>query len=194
MTWLSLCGINLNPYVAGRTTEHAEVKTTMAAGKPVQCCLINAERLKQARKILKGMDNLKPAAVCCMCAKVLYPSVVNWLNVSVSDVLIAETLLPVNSSVKVVKKTRSNGDEVASCCKVCKNNHRTGKLVDHFHEFGDIPQCIKGMTSYHDYRKISMASLFCSTFKPPGFTYLHMTMMTGNLTFRPSMEQRETHI
>jgi hypothetical protein len=29
------------------------------------------------------------------------------------------------------------------------------------------------LKSYNEYRKLAIGSLFCSTFKPPGYTYLH---------------------
>jgi hypothetical protein len=42
-----------------------------------------------------------------------------------------------------------------------------------FDDFGEIPDCVKSLKSYNDYRKLAIGSLSCSTFKPPGNTYLH---------------------
>jgi hypothetical protein len=42
-----------------------------------------------------------------------------------------------------------------------------------FDDFGEIPDCVKSLKSYNEYRKLAIGSLFCSTFKPPGYTYLH---------------------
>jgi hypothetical protein len=40
-------------------------------------------------------------------------------------------------------------------------------------DFGEIPDCVKSLKSYNEYRKLAIGSLFYSIFKPSGYTYLH---------------------
>ena len=42
-----------------------------------------------------------------------------------------------------------------------------------FDDYGEIPDCVKSLKSYNEYRKLAIGSLFYSTFKPSGYTYLH---------------------
>ena len=58
---------------------------------------------------------------------------------------------------------------------------RKQKLIDLFDNFGDIPQCIQQMTSYHDFSKIAIGSLICNTFCPSGYSFLHLA---GHMTWK----------
>ena len=65
------------------------------------------------------------------------------------------------------------GIDTVSSCYECFTKLSKGQNFYLFDDFGEIPDCVKSLKSYNEYRKLAIGSLFCSTFKPPGYTYLH---------------------
>lgn len=48
------------------------------------------------------------------------------------------------------------------------------QTFDFFNHFTTIPSCINKLRNYGDLRKLSICTLFCSTFKLYGYTYTHL--------------------
>ena len=54
-------------------------------------------------------------------------------------------------------------------CATC-NSYSFDRAV--FHNW-DIPEYIKALSNYAYYRKLAFGTLFCSTFNPKGFSFVH---------------------
>jgi hypothetical protein len=65
------------------------------------------------------------------------------------------------------------GIDTVSSCYECFTKLSKGQNFYLFDDFGEIPDCVKSLKSYNEYRKLAIGWLFCSTFKPPCYTYLH---------------------
>ena len=60
-----------------------------------------------------------------------------------------------------------------SFCLECYNRFKVGKNVELFDNFGKQPNVIKNLTSCTEYSKLAIAALYCNTFRPTGYSYLH---------------------
>ncbi len=107
---------------------------------------------------------------------------IHILYVGANDVLRqdwkAKDLVPQNSPVCIeTKQNKHSKMQQVSVCEVCLKQIKRGSKIDFFDDFGEIPQCIKQLKSYYEYRKLSIGNLWCNNYKPRGYTYLHSTGM-----------------
>ena len=72
-----------------------------------------------------------------------------------------------------------------SSCLECHRRFSKGKQVELFDDFGPQPQCIKNLTSYSEYSKLAIASISCNTFRPSGYSYLHLA---GHVTWKENQK------
>ncbi|CAC5390818.1 unnamed protein product [Mytilus coruscus] len=125
---------------------------------------------------------LYPKGVCSVCGKILYPDDLVWIKKE--DMRFITFVTTTLTSIQTLEK-----EGKISVCKQCCNLTRSSSTeFNFFNNFSDIPQCIRALRNYADYRKLSIGTLFCSTFKPPGYTYTHLQ---GKLSFGIVDTQRE---
>ena len=79
-----------------------------------------------------------------------------------------------NSHVNMQTKLGNSDKILTSSGLECHTRFTAHKLIELFDNFGDIPQGIQQMTSYHDFSKITIGSLMCNTFCPSDYSYLHL--------------------
>ena len=71
---------------------------------------------------------------------------------------------------------------MTSSCQECQDRDKVGKTHELFDNFGDIPECFSKMKFFHnDFSKVAIGLVFCSTFHPSGFSYLHLV---GHMTWK----------
>ena len=46
-------------------------------------------------------------------------------------------------------------------------------------DFGDLPDCIRAVSGFGESRRLALGSLFCSTFKPSNYSYVHSSGKMG---------------
>ena len=46
-------------------------------------------------------------------------------------------------------------------------------------DFGDLPDCIHAVSGFGESRRLALGSLFCSTFKPSNYSYVHSSGKMG---------------
>ena len=130
------------------------------------------KKLQLVDAVTKVISFTKPFAVCCSCGKILYPSQVHWLK-NVDEILWrARSFISPSSSLKIEKKWFESIDTISSCYE-CFTKLSKSQNFYLFDDLSEIPDCVKSLKSYNEYRKLAIGSLFCSTFKPPCYTYLH---------------------
>ena len=130
------------------------------------------KKLQLVNAVTKVISFTKPFAVCCSCGKILYPSQVHWLK-NVDEILWrARSFISPSSSLKFEKKVVRGIDAVSSCYE-CFTKLSKGQNFYLFDDIGEIPDCVKSLKSYNEYRKLAIGSLFYCTFKPSCYTYLH---------------------
>jgi len=130
------------------------------------------KKLQLVDAVTKVISFTKPFAVCCSCGKILYPSQVHWLKNVDENLWRARSFISPSSSLKIEKKVVRGINTVSSCYE-CFTKLSKGQNFYLFDDFGEIPDCVKSLKSYNEYRKLAIGSLFCFTFKPSGYTYLH---------------------
>ena len=93
----------------------------------------------------------------------------------------AKDLVPHDSPVDIVQRPQKNNKELlqVSCCSTCKSNAKIGRKLHLFDDFSKQPPQFTSLVSYMQYRKLSIGNLYCSTFKNPGYSYLHAV---GNIS------------
>ena len=46
-------------------------------------------------------------------------------------------------------------------------------------DFGDLPDCIRAVSGFGESRRLALGSLFCNTFKPSNYSYVHSSGKMG---------------
>ena len=75
----------------------------------------------------------------------------------------------------VVEKEVSGQPRVGSC-RHCASAERPEQFHD---DFGDLPDCIHAVSGFGESRRLALGSLFCSTFKPSNYSYVHSSGKMG---------------
>lgn len=136
-------------------------------------CLLKPELISSAIHCSTQISCLYPKGVCSVCGKILYPDDLSWIKKEEMKFLTVSTT---TTSLQTLEK-----EAKISVCKQCYNLTKSSSTAfNFFNNFSVIPQCIRALRNYADYRKLSIGTLFCSTFKPPGYTYTHLQ---GKLSF-----------
>ena len=63
-----------------------------------------------------------------------------------------------------------NGVLKVTCCRHCGNLNSVEEL---FADFEPLPDCIKGIAGFGESHRLAIGSLYCSTFKPSNYSYVH---------------------
>ena len=169
----------------------------MLPDDPTFSMSLDGNLVLKAQSKLAHLQSVIPSAACALCGKIVYPSTTEWVALLQKD-WVAKGLIRDDSPVKIQLQTsgtvanessskrRKTGNDIAkvSVCSLCRNRYKTSKQVDLFQDFGEVPQCFKQLSSYQEYRKLSIASIYCSTFKPPGYAYLHSA---GSCSVSPNL-------
>ncbi len=149
---------------------------------------LHPDRLNDASTIKQKIATVLPSSACCICAKVLYPANEHWIQDIPHDKQRARLCMPQNSYVQIAEKSQQKAHKqviMTSACLTCSGNYKKAKSPHIFDDFGPIPECIATLTSYTEYRKLSIASIYCNTFRPLGYSYLHSK---GDITMQPNKD------
>ncbi len=68
------------------------------------------------------------------------------------------------------------GQPRTGSCRHCAHRTSPENLFDHFRE---IPECIKAVAGFGESRRLALGSLYCSTFKPSNYSYVHCSGKMG---------------
>ncbi len=150
--------------------------------------LLDPERQQQTEKIKSKIRTILPSSACCICARILYPANEHWIPNIPQDKQRARLCMPQNSYVQIQQKIKHQGQKqivMTSACNYCSNHFKKGKIPHLFDDFKPIPDCIATLTSYSEYRKLAIASIYCNTFRPLGYSYLHCK---GDITIQPNKD------
>ena len=144
--------------------------------------IVEEKYLKWLKAVNVQLQAAKPSAVCCLCAKIMYPHQIKWVKNFPNHCWKAKDLIPDDSPVQIETHIFPRKGECVSTCSCCENKIKSGqfKIFDFLDTFGGIPDCLKLIKSYSQFRKLSIASMFCSTYTNPGYSYLHAR---GNVSF-----------
>ena len=150
-----------------RSTDKPDIRSTNV--------MIKKKHLDLVDEMCTKLKTVKPTAVCCICAKILYPHQIKWVAHFSEDEWRAASLIPEISPVRIETKLFPRKGRSVSTCACCESNIKSGryKVFDYFDKFGNIPDCFKQVKSYAQFRKLSIANLYCSTYTNPGYSYLH---------------------
>ncbi len=144
---------------------------------PPNVC-VDLKKIQAVNANIILLETVKLTAVCCNCGKIMYPHSICWANDLSRQDWKANDLVPQNSPVYIeTKQNKSTKKQQVSVCQVCLTQLKKGSKIDCFDDFGEIPQCIKQLKSFYEYCKLSIGNLWCNTYKPRGYTYLHSTGM-----------------
>ena len=69
-----------------------------------------------------------------------------------------------------------SGQPRVGSCRHCASAERPEQLHD---DFGDLPDCICAVSGFGESRRLTLGSLFCSTFKPSNYSYVHSSGKMG---------------
>ena len=61
-------------------------------------------------------------------------------------------------------------------CRHCGNINSSEELFD---DFESLPDCIKDVAGFGESRRLTIGSLYCSTFKPSNYSYVHSSGPIG---------------
>ena len=103
--------------------------------------------------VTKVISFTKPFAVSCSCGKILSPSQVHWLKNVVENLWRARSFISPRSSLKIEK----SGSRYWYCIKLLRVFYKIVKRSNFylFDDFGEIPDCVKSLKSYNEYRKLA---------------------------------------
>ena len=87
-----------------------------------------------------------------------------------------------------MKKVVRGIDTVSSCYE-CFTKLSKGQNFYLFDDFGEIPDCVKSLKSYNEYRQLAIGWLFCSTFKPPGYIPICTVLVVFGLINTPVLSE-----
>ncbi|CAF1074181.1 unnamed protein product [Brachionus calyciflorus] len=69
---------------------------------------------------------------------------------------------------------RSKNDKY-TFCNSCANNFNRKRKLDVFDDFGKLPPVIKELSSYNEYKELSLCSLYFNLYQPTNYGYWHMS-------------------
>ena len=99
-----------------------------------------------------------------------------WVDqFSMSHPYRATTFQGISFNLCVIEKEVSGQPRVGSC-RHCASAERPEELHD---DFGDLPDCIRAVSGFGESRRLALGSLFCSTFKPSNYSYVHSSGKMG---------------
>ena len=135
-----------------------------------------AAQVQQPLEPTHGRSCLYPHCICCECAVILFECDVQWVDqFSMSHPYRATTFQGISFNLCVVEKEVSGQPRVGSC-RHCASAERPEELHD---DFGDLPDCIRAVSGFGESRRLALGSLFCSTFKPSNYSYVHSSGKMG---------------
>ena len=135
-----------------------------------------AAQVQQPLEPTHGRSCLYPHCICCECAVILFECDVQWIDqFSMSHPYRATTFQGISFNLCVVEKEVSGQPRVGSC-RHCASAERPEELHD---DFGDLPDCIHAVSGFGESRRLALGSLFCSTFKPSNYSYVHSSGKMG---------------
>jgi hypothetical protein len=110
------------------------------------------KKMQLVDAVTKVISFTKAFAVCCSCGKLLYPSQVHWLKNVDENLWRTRSFISPSSSFKIEKKMVRGIDTVSSCYE-CFTKLSKGQNFHLLDDFGEIPDCVKSLKSYNEYRK-----------------------------------------
>ena len=151
--------------------------------------VMEAKHLEWLEAVSLGLEFVKPTAVCCICAKILYPHQIKWVPKFPQQLWKAQHVIPEHSPVNIKTSMFPRKGECVSACSCCESKIKSGKYetFDFLDTFGKVPECFKNVRSYAQFRKLSIANIYCSTYTNPGYSYLHAR---GNVSFSLNTQER----
>lgn len=121
-------------------------------------------------------NDIFPHCICHECAVILFQCDVQWVDKgSVKTPYRATKFQGLSYSLTVAEKDVRGQPRVGSC-RHCANKTTPENLFD---DFGDIPDCIKAVSGFGESRRLALGSLYCSTFKPSNYSYVHCSGKVG---------------
>ncbi|CAC5411251.1 unnamed protein product [Mytilus coruscus] len=97
-----------------------------------------------------------PSSVCAKCEK--------------DKILLPQVPIQPDSHYSITEK----GSKISLCRQCSEFVKKSTAHYNFFNNFSCIPPCIKLLDNYGQYRNLSIGTLFCSTFRTQGYTYVHM--------------------
>ena len=136
---------------------------------------LHPAKMKLVDKISNDLPGIKPKAVCAVCGRIMYMRVVNWAVNLPEEEWLAKELIPEHSPFQILTKKYYRRQSV-SVCATCKEKVKSRRHIrfNFFNDYGQRPGCMLKLSSYSQYRKMSIGNLYCSTFKNRGYSYLHL--------------------
>ena len=115
-----------------------------------------------------------------MCGIILFPCDVKWMNsrkkIFPYRASKFENLFSTAYSLTIVTMDKDGVLKVA-CCRHCGNLSSSEELFD---DFESLPDCIKDdVAGFDEIRTLAIGSLYCSTFKPSNYSYVHSSGPIG---------------
>ena len=118
----------------------------------------------------------EPFCICCECGIILFACDVKWLDSrKKKSPFRACKFENLSYGLTIVTKDM-NGVLKVACCRHCGSLNSAEELFD---DFESLPDCIKGVSGFGESRRLAIGSLYCSTFKPSNYSYVHSSGPIG---------------
>ncbi|RNA07221.1 hypothetical protein BpHYR1_038592 [Brachionus plicatilis] len=125
---------------------------------------------KRAEKFQKKLESSVTKYCCNYCNKIIFCNNVRFLKIDdnlKSSWIKNDSLGPIN----LIKEK----NEKYTFCNSCANNFNRKRQINVFGDFGQLPDEIKLLRSYYEYKDLSLCSLYCNVYQPTNYGYWHMS-------------------
>ena len=120
--------------------------------------------------------DLYPHCLCYECGVILFESDVQWVDKNGMRIPYRATQFQYLSFNLSTAERDVRGQPRVGSCRHCACRASPENLFDNF---GVIPDCIKAVAGFSESRRLALGSLYCSTFKPSNYSYVHCSGKMG---------------
>ena len=124
-----------------------------------------------------GFESMcEPICICCECGIILFPCDIKWVNNRKKTSPYRASKFENLSYSLSIETMDKDGVLKVACCRHCGNLNSSEELFD---DFESLPDCIKDVAGFGESRRLAIGSLYCSTFKPSNYSYVHSSGPLG---------------